>query len=153
MLSFLGLAALLVALFGSILLTTRGISAARSERAQDEPQGEPKGEPQGEPKGEPEGEPLVDLKGPVWMLFSGAVVAMAAMQIGLLTDDFSLAYLANHHSSATPFPYDVATAYIIGPPRPCQPRLPNRAGAGRGGTPAPAPIGLLAGVRHLHSTQ
>ncbi len=107
MLSFLGLAALLVALFGSILLTTRGISAARSERAQDKPQGEPKGQPEGEP----EGEPLVDLKGPVWMLFSGAVVAMVAMQIGLLTDDFSLAYLANHHSSATPFPYDVATAW------------------------------------------
>jgi cytochrome c-type biogenesis protein CcmF len=36
---------------------------------------------------------------------------MAAMQIALLTDDFSLAYVANHHATATPFPFDVATAW------------------------------------------
>jgi cytochrome c-type biogenesis protein CcmF len=36
---------------------------------------------------------------------------MGAMQIALLSDDFSLAYLANHHSSTTPFPFDVATAW------------------------------------------
>ena len=36
---------------------------------------------------------------------------MVAMQLALLTDDFSLAYVANHHSSNTPFPFDVATAW------------------------------------------
>ena len=36
---------------------------------------------------------------------------MVAMQVALLTDDFSLAYVANHHSSNTPFPFDVATAW------------------------------------------
>jgi cytochrome c-type biogenesis protein CcmF len=33
------------------------------------------------------------------------------MEIALLTDDFSLAYVANHHSTSTPFPFDVATAW------------------------------------------
>jgi cytochrome c-type biogenesis protein CcmF len=33
------------------------------------------------------------------------------MPFGLLTGDFSLAYIANHHAIATPFPFDVATAW------------------------------------------
>jgi cytochrome c-type biogenesis protein CcmF len=33
------------------------------------------------------------------------------MVLALLTDDFSLVYTANHHSRATPFPFDVATAW------------------------------------------
>jgi cytochrome c-type biogenesis protein CcmF len=45
------------------------------------------------------------------LVLAGAIVAMAAMEIALLTDDFSLAYVANHHSSTTPFPFDVATAW------------------------------------------
>ena len=90
MLAFLGTAGLVVALLGSVLLTARGISSARSH----------------EPA-----ETRVDLGGPVWLLLSGAIVAMGAMQVGLITDDFSLAYLANHHSTTTPFPFDVATSW------------------------------------------
>ena len=98
MLAFLGTAGLVVALLGSVLLTARGISGARSH------------EP-AETRGQAPAETRGDLAGPVWLLLSGAIVAMAAMQIGLLTDDFSLAYLANHHSTTTPFPFDVATAW------------------------------------------
>ena len=87
MLAFLGAAGLIGALLGSSLLTTRGIAAARSDVSK------------------------VDLRGPVWLLLAGAAVAMAAMQVGLLTDEFSIAYLANHHSSNTPFPFDIATAW------------------------------------------
>ena len=87
MLAFLGVAGLIVALLGSILLTARGVASSRSDRT------------------------AGDLEGPVRLLLAGAVVSMGAMQIGLFTDDFSLAYIANHHSTATPFPFDVATAW------------------------------------------
>lgn len=87
MLAFLGTAGLVVALVGSALLIWRGIQGARSSAISP------------------------DLEGPARLLLSGAVVAMAAMQIALLTDDFSLTYLADHHSSTTPFPFDVATAW------------------------------------------
>ncbi|MBW3658623.1 MAG: heme lyase CcmF/NrfE family subunit [Actinobacteria bacterium] len=46
----------------------------------------------------------------VAMVF-GAGVAMLAMVVALLTDDFSVRYVAEHHSRATPFPFDVATAW------------------------------------------
>jgi cytochrome c-type biogenesis protein CcmF len=36
---------------------------------------------------------------------------MAILQVGLQVDDFTIAYLANNHSSATPFPYDIASAW------------------------------------------
>jgi cytochrome c-type biogenesis protein CcmF len=36
---------------------------------------------------------------------------MVAMELALLTDDFSLAYVANNHATTTPFPFDVATAW------------------------------------------
>lgn len=86
MLATLGSAGLIVSALGAVLLVTRGVSATRSDT------------------------PL-DLRGPTRLLLAGSIVAMAAMQIGLITDDFSLAYLANHHSTATPFPFDVATAW------------------------------------------
>ncbi|MGH3667943.1 MAG: heme lyase CcmF/NrfE family subunit, partial [Acidimicrobiia bacterium] len=85
MLAFLGSAGVIAALIGSILLAVRGIRGAR-----------------GGPS---------DLRAPGKLVLAGAVISMVAMQIALLTDDFSLAYVANHHSSATPFPFDVATAW------------------------------------------
>lgn len=85
MLALLGSAGMIAALAGSILLMTRGIRAARGETA--------------------------DLRAPGKLVLAGAVTAMAAMQIALLTDDFSLAYVANHHATTTPFPFDVATAW------------------------------------------
>ncbi|HEY6628152.1 MAG TPA: cytochrome c-type biogenesis CcmF C-terminal domain-containing protein [Acidimicrobiia bacterium] len=85
MLSLLGTLGVLTALVGSLLLILRGISVARGRSG--------------------------DLVGPGRLLLGGAIAAMAAMQIGLLTDNFTLAYIANHHSTTTPFPFDVATAW------------------------------------------
>ena len=85
MLAFLGSAGVIAALIGSILLVLRGIHLARGGEG--------------------------DLRAPAKLVLAGAVISMAAMQIALLTDDFSLAYVANHHSSTTPFPFDVATAW------------------------------------------
>ncbi len=85
MLAFLGSAGVIAALIGSILLVVRGIRRARGGEA--------------------------DLRTPGKLVLAGAVISMVAMQVALLTDDFSLAYVANHHSSATPFPFDVATAW------------------------------------------
>ena len=85
MLALLGTAGVVAALGAAFLLVWRGITAAKGRTA--------------------------DLVAPGRLLLAGAIVAMAAMQIALLTDDFSLAYVANHHSSTTPFPFDVATAW------------------------------------------
>ncbi len=85
MLAFLGSAGVAAALAGSILLVVRGISSARGRSS--------------------------DLTVPGKLVVAGSVIAMLAMQLALLTDDFSLAYVANHHASTTPFPFDVATAW------------------------------------------
>jgi len=86
MLAFLGAVGLAAALLGALLLTRRGISAARSGR-------------------------VLNLAGPARLLLAGSGAAMSALEIALLTDDFSLAYVADHHSSLTPFPFDAATAW------------------------------------------
>jgi len=86
MLAFLGSAGMLVAVFGAGLLVWRGVAAARGDGAG-------------------------DLIGAARVLIAGAVVAMGAMVIALLVDDFSLVYTANHHAAATPFPFNVATAW------------------------------------------
>jgi len=86
MLAVLGSAGMLAGLVGAALLVRRGIAAARSDRP-------------------------ANLEGAVRVLVAGAVVAMGAMVLALLTDDFSLVYTANHHAIATPFPFDVATAW------------------------------------------
>ncbi len=85
MLGLLGSAGVVAALIGSVLLVIRGIGLARGGEG--------------------------DLRRPAKLVLAGAVVSMAAMQIALLTDDFSLAYVANHHATTTPFPFDVATAW------------------------------------------
>ena len=86
MLAFLGTAGLVVALIGASLLVWRGVAASRSFAAP-------------------------DLIGPAKLMLGGSVAAMGAMEIALLTDDFSLSYVANHHASTTPFPFNVATAW------------------------------------------
>jgi len=86
MLAFLGTAGLVAALTGASLLVWRGKAASRSDAR-------------------------ADLVGPANLMLVGSVVAMGAMEIALLTDNFSLAYVANHHASTTPFPFDVATAW------------------------------------------
>jgi cytochrome c-type biogenesis protein CcmF len=85
MLAFLGSAGVISALLGAVLLTIRGIRVARGGQS--------------------------DLVTPTRLVLSGAVIAMGSMELALLTDDFSIAYVANHHSITTPFPFDVATAW------------------------------------------
>jgi cytochrome c-type biogenesis protein CcmF len=85
MLAFLGSAGVVAALIGSILLVARGIRVARGG--------------------------LADLLVPVRLVVASAVIAMTALVLALLNDDFSLAYVANHHATTTPFPFDVATAW------------------------------------------
>jgi cytochrome c-type biogenesis protein CcmF len=44
-------------------------------------------------------------------LLLGGTASMGALVTALLRDDFSLRYVAETHARATPFPYDVATAW------------------------------------------
>ena len=48
---------------------------------------------------------------PVAGLVAGAIVAMIQLEMGLLTNDFSIEYIARNHSRSTPFPFNVATAW------------------------------------------
>ena len=50
-------------------------------------------------------------RGMVALVVLGAVVAVTAMQWALLTDDFSLEYLANNHSRSTPLLFTIATMW------------------------------------------
>jgi cytochrome c-type biogenesis protein CcmF len=86
MLAILGTAGVAASLVASILLVIRGVRVAK-------------------------GDEEADLATPAKLLVAGSVVSMGAMQVGLAVDDFSIAYLANHHATSTPFPYDVATAW------------------------------------------
>ncbi|MEW6153099.1 MAG: heme lyase CcmF/NrfE family subunit [Actinomycetota bacterium] len=47
----------------------------------------------------------------VWMVLAGAVLATLAMQYALLTHDFSLQYVADNGSRATPLLYQVTTMW------------------------------------------
>jgi cytochrome c-type biogenesis protein CcmF len=47
----------------------------------------------------------------VWLVAIGAVVAFLAMERALLTNDFSVAFVANNSSRHTPFPFNVATLW------------------------------------------
>jgi cytochrome c-type biogenesis protein CcmF len=54
---------------------------------------------------------LANSRGFGAMLAVGAVVAVVAMQHALLTNDTTVRYVAEHGSSKTPFPFDVATMW------------------------------------------
>jgi cytochrome c-type biogenesis protein CcmF len=86
MIAALGWAGMIAALLGAVILVIRGTRVARNyQRA--------------------------DLGGPSQLLLSGAVATMAALMLALMADDFSIVYTANHHSTLTPFPFDIATAW------------------------------------------
>lgn len=53
----------------------------------------------------------VSLRRPVIGLIGGAGVAFALLVLGLLLNDFSIAYIADNHASTTPFIFTVATAW------------------------------------------
>lgn len=86
MIALLGWAGMVAALIGAVILVIRGTKAARHGRAE-------------------------ELGAPSRLLLSGAIVTMAALVLALITDDFSIVYSANHHSTLTPFPFDLATAW------------------------------------------
>lgn len=86
MIAFLGSGGLVLAMAGAALLVWRGVTASRSDSP-------------------------TDMSGAVNLMLAGSAVSMGAMLLALLTDNFTLAYVANHHSTSTPFPFDVATAW------------------------------------------
>jgi cytochrome c-type biogenesis protein CcmF len=49
--------------------------------------------------------------GPVRAITGGALLAMGSLVTALVANDFSMEYVANHHARATPFPFNVATAW------------------------------------------
>ncbi len=51
------------------------------------------------------------LRIPVWALLGGAVLAMAALEVGLLTHDFSIEYVARNHARATPTLFTIASGW------------------------------------------
>ena len=51
------------------------------------------------------------LQWPVYGIVGGAILAMIALEVGILTDDFSIAYIANNSATTTPFIFKVASAW------------------------------------------
>ena len=51
------------------------------------------------------------LQWPVYGLVGGALLAMVALEVGILTDDFSIEYIANNSATTTPFIFKVASAW------------------------------------------
>ena len=51
------------------------------------------------------------LRTPVLALAAGAVLAMVALEVGLLTDDFSIRYVAENSARSTPLVFKIATAW------------------------------------------
>jgi cytochrome c-type biogenesis protein CcmF len=51
------------------------------------------------------------LRPAVYGLAAGALTAMAALEVALLTDDFSVAYVAANHARATPLLFTVVSAW------------------------------------------
>ncbi|NIA25765.1 MAG: heme lyase CcmF/NrfE family subunit [Gammaproteobacteria bacterium] len=55
--------------------------------------------------------PVSKLKYPVYGLLGGGILSMIALEFGLLTNDFSIAYIANNSTSTTPLLYKMASAW------------------------------------------
>ena len=83
--ALLGVLGVATALIGSLMLAVRGLSVARGNG--------------------------VRLESAAKLQLAGAVAAMTALLLALAADDFSIVYAANHHARATPFPFDIATAW------------------------------------------
>jgi len=54
---------------------------------------------------------LSNARGFAGLTLAGALIAVGAMQHALLTNDTTVKYVADHGSSLTPFPFDVATMW------------------------------------------
>ncbi len=51
------------------------------------------------------------LRLPAWGIAIGGAIAMGALELALLTDDFSIEYVARNHSSGTPLLFTIASAW------------------------------------------
>ena len=51
------------------------------------------------------------VRGPAVAMIVAAAISFGALVLGLLTNDFSIAYIADNHSTFTPFVFTVATAW------------------------------------------
>lgn len=88
MFALLGSIGIVTGVVGSVWLTIEAVRAARAI--------------------DPDPERLTR---PMWTLLGGAILAMLALEAALIFNDFSVEYVANHHARATPFPFNVATAW------------------------------------------
>lgn len=88
MISAVGTAASLSVVAGALMLVVSGIAGARGVDGA-----------------------AIWVRRSVRVLLVGAITAMAALVWALVTDDFSVVYVAEHHARSTPFPFDVATAW------------------------------------------
>ncbi len=85
----LGFIGTMVAIVASVLLVVRGfIGVFRSERSDS-----------------------TTFRLPAIALAGGATLAMVALEIGLLADDFSVSYIANNSATTTPLLYKMASAW------------------------------------------
>ncbi|MCY4370239.1 MAG: cytochrome c biogenesis protein CcsA [bacterium] len=55
--------------------------------------------------------PASRTRGPVIWLVAGAAAAMAVLELGLLLDDFSIAYIADNHRRGTPLVFTLAAGW------------------------------------------
>ncbi len=84
-----GWAGVLLGLAGSLLLTWYGFRAQRNPKAVRRTQ----------------------RRFAVWCALGGAVVAMTALEVALLTDNFAMSYVAETHSRATPVLFTITSAW------------------------------------------
>lgn len=87
--AIIGTSAVLTAFLGCLLLTVRGLSGLFR------------------PRWATPGR----LHLPVLIVLVGSIASMGALQVALLTDDFSLAYVADHSASVTPTIFKIASAW------------------------------------------
>jgi cytochrome c-type biogenesis protein CcmF len=83
-----GTTSVVAGLVGGLLLIPAGVLAARGQRRW-----------------------AVATSTAVRLVLLGAIVAFAALEIALITDDFSLRYVAENHARATPLLFTIATAW------------------------------------------
>jgi len=55
--------------------------------------------------------PTSAVKGAVYGLAAGSAISFIALEVALLRDDFSIAYIANRSASVTPFLYKISSAW------------------------------------------
>ena len=91
MLSLAGTLAVWAGLFGSGWLTIAAWHSARQSPAVTDP--------------------IPTLRRPLLIMVLAAVGSMAVLIAALLVNDFTVSYVANHHSRHTPFPFNIATAW------------------------------------------